>query len=167
MRRLRAEMHRRMLGNGYCARPVGLDCHFESISESCTLFQTTIEFRPTRRRSRQVTTRCRSGGRTRSSPRGGVPTRVRCAGIRWPSFTRPRTGVVLPARAAWSAGAQPLLQLWRLPSLVANLPEGDVSAPWYAPNKMSGDVKKRYFELIRRAISARQLDQLGHRPLFG
>ena len=29
MRKLRAEMHRRMLGNGYCARPVGLDCHFE------------------------------------------------------------------------------------------------------------------------------------------
>lgn len=36
MRRLRAEMHRRMLGNGYCARPVELDCHFESICESCT-----------------------------------------------------------------------------------------------------------------------------------
>jgi len=47
MRRLRAEMHQRMLGNGYCARPVGLDCHFESICESCTFFQTTIEFRPT------------------------------------------------------------------------------------------------------------------------
>ena len=31
----------------YCARPVGLDCHFESICESCTFFQTTIEFRPT------------------------------------------------------------------------------------------------------------------------
>ena len=47
MRKLRAEMHRRMLGNGYCARPVGLDCHFESICESCTYFQTTLEFRPT------------------------------------------------------------------------------------------------------------------------
>ena len=47
MRKLRAEMHQRMLGNGYCARPVGLDCHFESICESCTFFQTTIEFRPT------------------------------------------------------------------------------------------------------------------------
>ena len=47
MRRLRAEMHRRMLGNGYCARPVELDCHFESICESCTFFVTTIEFRPT------------------------------------------------------------------------------------------------------------------------
>ena len=36
-----------MLGNGYCARPVELDCHFESICESCTFFVTTIEFRPT------------------------------------------------------------------------------------------------------------------------
>ncbi len=58
MRKLRAEMHRRMLGNGYCARPVGLDCHFESICESCVYFQTTLEFRPTlaapaRRRRRQ------------------------------------------------------------------------------------------------------------------
>jgi integrase len=52
MRKLRAEMHRRMLGNGYCARPVGLDCHFESICESCTFFQTTIEFRPTLQRQR-------------------------------------------------------------------------------------------------------------------
>jgi hypothetical protein len=52
MRKLRAEMHQRMLGNGYCARPVGLDCHFESICESCTFFQTTIEFRPTIQRQR-------------------------------------------------------------------------------------------------------------------
>ena len=52
MRKLRAEMHRRMLGNGYCARPVGLDCHFESICESCTYFQTTHEFRPTLERQR-------------------------------------------------------------------------------------------------------------------
>jgi integrase len=52
MRKLRAEMHRRMLGNGYCARPVGLDCHFETICESCTYFQTTLEFRPTLQRQR-------------------------------------------------------------------------------------------------------------------
>ena len=52
MRKLRSEMHRRMLGNGYCARPVGLDCHFESICESCTYFQTTLEFRPTLQRQR-------------------------------------------------------------------------------------------------------------------
>jgi hypothetical protein len=53
MRKLRAEMHRRMLGNGYCARPVGLDCHFESICESCTYFQTTLEFRPILERQRE------------------------------------------------------------------------------------------------------------------
>ena len=52
MTKLRREMHQRMLGNGYCARPVGLDCHFESICESCTFFQTTIEFRPTLQRQR-------------------------------------------------------------------------------------------------------------------
>jgi hypothetical protein len=52
MRRLRAEMHRRMLGNGYCAHPVEMDCHFESICESCTFFVTTIEFRPTLERQR-------------------------------------------------------------------------------------------------------------------
>jgi hypothetical protein len=47
MRRLRTEMHRRMLGNGYCARPVEMDCHFESICESCTFFVTTLDFKPT------------------------------------------------------------------------------------------------------------------------
>ena len=52
MRNLRAEMHRRMLGNGYCARPVELDCHFESICESCTFFVTTVEFKPTLRKQR-------------------------------------------------------------------------------------------------------------------
>ena len=52
MRKLRAEVHRRMLGNGYCARPVEMDCHFESICESCSFFVTTVEFRPTLQRQR-------------------------------------------------------------------------------------------------------------------
>jgi site-specific recombinase XerD len=52
MRKLRAEMHQRMLGNGYCARPVEMDCHFESICESCSFFVTTIEFKPTLRKQR-------------------------------------------------------------------------------------------------------------------
>ena len=56
MAKLRQEMHRRMLGNGYCGRPVGLDCHFESICESCTFFVTTIEFRPTLERQREDAT---------------------------------------------------------------------------------------------------------------
>ena len=44
--RLRREHHRH-LGNGYCTRPPELDCAFESICETCTFFQTSIEFRPT------------------------------------------------------------------------------------------------------------------------
>jgi site-specific recombinase XerD len=46
MARLRRE-HHRMLGNGYCTRPPELDCAFESICETCTFFQTSIQFRPT------------------------------------------------------------------------------------------------------------------------
>ena len=52
MLKLRREMHQRMLGNGYCARPVELNCHFESICESCTFFVTTVEFKPTLQRQR-------------------------------------------------------------------------------------------------------------------
>jgi hypothetical protein len=46
MARVRRE-HHRMLGNGWCTRPPELDCAFESICETCTFFQTSIEFRPT------------------------------------------------------------------------------------------------------------------------
>jgi len=45
MTRLRRE-HHRLLGNGWCTRPPELDCAFESICETCTYFQTGIEFRP-------------------------------------------------------------------------------------------------------------------------
>jgi len=46
MARIRRE-HHRLLGNGYCTRPPQLDCAFESICETCSYFQTSIEFRPT------------------------------------------------------------------------------------------------------------------------
>ena len=46
MARLRRE-HHRLLGNGWCTRPPQLDCAFESICETCSYFQTSIEFRPT------------------------------------------------------------------------------------------------------------------------
>jgi hypothetical protein len=46
MARLRRE-HHRLLGNGYCTRPPELDCAFEAICETCTFFQTSIQFRPT------------------------------------------------------------------------------------------------------------------------
>ena len=39
MRRLR-EQHRRMLGNGWCERPAKMDCHYETICETCTYFAT-------------------------------------------------------------------------------------------------------------------------------
>lgn len=52
MIKLRSEVHRRRLGNGYCARHVDMDCHFESICESCTFFVATIVFRPTLQRER-------------------------------------------------------------------------------------------------------------------
>jgi site-specific recombinase XerD len=45
MTRLRRE-HHRLLGNGWCTRPPQLGCAFESICETCTYFQATIEFRP-------------------------------------------------------------------------------------------------------------------------
>jgi site-specific recombinase XerD len=45
MARLRRE-HHRMPGNGWCTRPPQLDCAFESICETCSYFQTSIEFRP-------------------------------------------------------------------------------------------------------------------------
>ena len=51
MAKLRRE-HHRMLGNGFCTRPVELDCSFETICEGCSYFATTIEFRPTLRRQR-------------------------------------------------------------------------------------------------------------------
>ncbi len=47
MHALRAEATKRLLGNGYCGRPIELDCRYETICESCTMFFTTIEHRPT------------------------------------------------------------------------------------------------------------------------
>ena len=55
MARLRRE-HHRMLGNSYCTRPAELDCAFEAICETCTFFQTGIEFRPTLLRQRDHAT---------------------------------------------------------------------------------------------------------------
>jgi integrase len=39
MRRLR-QQHQRMLGNGWCQRPAQMDCHYETICETCTYFGT-------------------------------------------------------------------------------------------------------------------------------
>lgn len=45
MRRARIE-HRKMLGNGWCVRPIELDCMFESICEACSYYDTSVEFQP-------------------------------------------------------------------------------------------------------------------------
>jgi integrase len=46
MRRVRNEVHHRLLGNGWCQRPAQLDCNFESICESCVHFTTDTTFEP-------------------------------------------------------------------------------------------------------------------------
>ena len=51
LRQLRLE-HRRMLGNGWCARPRGTDCSFEAICEGCGYYDTGVEFAPTLRAQR-------------------------------------------------------------------------------------------------------------------
>jgi site-specific recombinase XerD len=52
MAKLRREAHARMLGNGLCTRPVELDCRMEAACETCSYFQTSVEFKPTLRRQR-------------------------------------------------------------------------------------------------------------------
>ncbi len=52
MTKLRREAHARMLGNGLCTRPVELDCRIKSASETCSYFQTSVEFKPTLQRRR-------------------------------------------------------------------------------------------------------------------
>ncbi|MFT4081583.1 MAG: tyrosine-type recombinase/integrase [Nocardioides sp.] len=47
MRALRNESVKRLLGNGYCGRPRELDCQYETICESCSMFFTTIAHRDT------------------------------------------------------------------------------------------------------------------------
>ena len=52
MAKLRREAHARMLGNWLCTRPVELDCRMEAACETCSYFQTNVEFKPTLRRQR-------------------------------------------------------------------------------------------------------------------
>ncbi len=52
MRRLR-EDNWRLLGNGYCTRPDGVTCEYETICESCTCFSTTVDFLPVLNKQRQ------------------------------------------------------------------------------------------------------------------
>ena len=52
MRRLRQELERRDLGNGYCTRPAKLACAFETVCETCVHFDTGLEFVPVLMRQR-------------------------------------------------------------------------------------------------------------------
>lgn len=72
-----------MLGNGYCIRPQIMDCIYETICESCTLFQTTIEFRPTLLAQRDDA--CAKGQIRRSEINDNLLT----AGRRSPRLRRP------------------------------------------------------------------------------
>jgi len=51
MRRLR-QQHQRMLGNGWCQRPAEMDCHYETICETCTYFATDPSHIPVLTRQR-------------------------------------------------------------------------------------------------------------------
>jgi integrase len=46
----------RLLGNGHCARPLELDCRFQTICESCGFYETDIEFLDILRRQRDDAT---------------------------------------------------------------------------------------------------------------
>jgi len=59
-----AELHRRLLGNGHCTRPLELDCRFQTICEGCGFFQTGPEFVPILRRQRDDATAHNDRGRT-------------------------------------------------------------------------------------------------------
>ena len=63
MKRLRSEVHYRLLGNGWCTRPAELDCSFESICENCTHFATNKTFQPVLLRQRDHATRNGQTGR--------------------------------------------------------------------------------------------------------
>jgi integrase len=45
-------LHRRLLGNGHCTRPLELDCRFQTICEACGFYETGPEFVPILRRQR-------------------------------------------------------------------------------------------------------------------
>lgn len=46
------QLHRRLLGNGHCTRPVELDCRFQTICEGCGFYETGPEFLTVLRRQR-------------------------------------------------------------------------------------------------------------------
>jgi site-specific recombinase XerD len=51
-----AQLHRRLLGNGHCTRPVELDCRFQTICEGCGFYETGPQFVTILRRQRDDAT---------------------------------------------------------------------------------------------------------------
>ena len=47
-----AQLHRRLLGNGHCTRPLELDCRFQTICEGCGFYETGPQFVTILRRQR-------------------------------------------------------------------------------------------------------------------
>ena len=47
-----AQLHRRLLGNGHCTRPLELDCRFQTICEGCGFYDTGPQFVTILRRQR-------------------------------------------------------------------------------------------------------------------
>ena len=47
-----AQLHRRLLGNGHCTRPLELDCRFQTICEGCGVYEIGPEFVTILRRQR-------------------------------------------------------------------------------------------------------------------
>ena len=45
-------LHRRLLGNGHCTRPLELDCRFQTICEGCGFYETGPQFVTILRRQR-------------------------------------------------------------------------------------------------------------------
>jgi hypothetical protein len=54
--RMFAQGHRRLLGNGHCARPAQLDCSYQTMCEGCGFFETGPEFLTILRRQKDNAT---------------------------------------------------------------------------------------------------------------
>jgi len=60
-----AQLHRRLLGNGNCTRPLELDCRFQTICEGCGFYETGPQFVTILRRQRDNAAAHADSARTR------------------------------------------------------------------------------------------------------
>jgi len=59
------QLHRRLLGNGHCTRPLELDCRFQTICEGCGFYETGPQFVTILRRQRDNAAAHADSARTR------------------------------------------------------------------------------------------------------